>query len=209
MIAAPNPEVSTVLPRTKVKLKISAAIWQILTRKFYPEQFAYQQVILKFSNDVITIVGLDNILSSTCNTFVESLKLEKFGIALRDKENPSKFKLVEGIGFSNPYFEVEADIANLANFILSKRDSNMAVAIEESSFHEVFPADENILNEEGIYTVIPLLINSRIIGFTLYGLKFSGSKFAGNDLALLAAATNQLSVAIENARLYGAEQEKC
>jgi len=51
-----------------------------LTRKFYPEQFTYQEVVLKFSNEVVSIVGKDNILDSMTETFVSSLKIKRFGI---------------------------------------------------------------------------------------------------------------------------------
>lgn len=46
-----------------------------LTRKFYPEQFAYQKVLIQFSNDVSTVVGTDKILDLTCATFIDALKI--------------------------------------------------------------------------------------------------------------------------------------
>ncbi|HEX2963447.1 MAG TPA: PDZ domain-containing protein, partial [Ignavibacteriales bacterium] len=58
----------------------------LLTRKFYPEQFAYQKVILKFGKDVVSIVGLENILDSMLDTFVNSLRLEHFAILLNDSD---------------------------------------------------------------------------------------------------------------------------
>lgn len=47
-----------------------------LTRKFYPEQFAYQKVLIQFSNDVATVVGSEKILDITAATFVEALKIK-------------------------------------------------------------------------------------------------------------------------------------
>ena len=46
-----------------------------LTRKFYPEQFAYQKVLIRFSNDVSTVVGTEKILDLTTETFLDSLHL--------------------------------------------------------------------------------------------------------------------------------------
>ncbi len=53
-----------------------------LTARFYPEQFAYQKVLMRFSNEVATVVGLEKILESMKETFVEALKIDQFGILL-------------------------------------------------------------------------------------------------------------------------------
>lgn len=181
---------------------------EVITRKFYPEQFAYQKVLMKFSHDVATIVGLENILKATANTFVESLKVERFGILLRDRQKNNVFKLTEGIGLNEYPFDIEVNIGNLAEFILSKKDANLQLIIEETDFNYIFPESVNKLNEEEIFTIIPLIIQSKVIGFILFGLKHSGSKFSGKDLELLSAAANQVAVAVENARLYESEAEK-
>ena len=68
-----------------------------LTRKFYPEQFAYQKVLIQFSNDVSTVVGTDKILDLTSETFIEALKINKFGILLRDYKK-DVLSLARGIG---------------------------------------------------------------------------------------------------------------
>ncbi len=181
---------------------------EVITRRFYPEQFAYQRVLVKFSSDVATIVGLGNILKSTTNTFVESLKVEQFGILLKDRQKSNLFHYAEGTGFNEYPFDVEASIGNLAQFILSKKDAGLVLVIEETDFNYVFPESQSRLESEEIFTIIPLIIQSKVIGFTLFGLKHSGSKFSGKDLDLLSAAANQLAVAIENARLYESEAEK-
>ncbi len=181
---------------------------QLITKKFYPEQFAYQKVILKFSSDVPSIVGLENILSSTKSTFVESLQVQNFGIAIRNKHNNKFFDVAEGVGFKEFPFSLKIDFAKLAEHILSRKDSALPVVIEENNFEAIFPDDSEQLKNENIHTIIPLVINSKIIGMLLFGLKHSGSKFIGGDLELLTVAANQVAVAIENARLYESEKDK-
>jgi sigma-B regulation protein RsbU (phosphoserine phosphatase) len=181
---------------------------EIITEKFYPEQFAYQKVVLKFINEVNTIAGLENILTSTCQTFIEALKVDRFGILLKDKNSNSIYNLEAQHGFIDSRKKYEVDIAALAKYILAKKDSNLLLVIEDNEFESLFPNDHNTLSRENIYTIIPLFIRSRVIGFLLFGLKRSGSKFAGKDLELLSSAANQTAVAIENARLYQSEAEK-
>ncbi|MFC2083775.1 SpoIIE family protein phosphatase [Bacteroidota bacterium] len=181
---------------------------ELITKRFYPEQFAYQRVILKFTDDVSTIVGLENILDSTLNTFVESLNLNKFAIVLRDHNVNKNFVVERNLNFCDNQTIIETNIANLAKSILTKRDTNSPIVIEDTEFQSIFPNFASILREKGIFTIIPLLIKSKIIGFLFFGLKASGSKFAGKDLKLLASASNQVAVALENARLYESEKEQ-
>jgi len=180
---------------------------ETITRKFYPEQFAYQKVILNFSKEVVTITGMQNILSATTNVFTESLKIKKFGIAIREKNDQRKFKILSSFGLREN-FCFEIDIAAFAKFLLIKKDLNSYEVIEENDFANLFQDKSNLFFENEIYSVIPLQIQSRLIGFLLFGLKYSGSKFASHDLELLTIASNQVALALENARLYEAEKEK-
>jgi len=179
----------------------------LIVRKFYPEQFAYQKVLYKFSNDVVTIVGLENILKSTTNTFIESLKLAVFGIVIKDNSN-GKFILREGVGLNKSALVLHANEERLMNFLNNKKEAKQALVIDDTDFNTVCPESAETLIEQGIYTVIPLIIKNKIIGLLLFGLKYSGSRFAGKDIELLTAAANQTAVSIENARLYESEKEK-
>lgn len=186
----------------------------LLTKKFYPEQFAYQRVILKFGNDVVSIVGLDNILESMNQTFVKSLKLSHFGILLNSNKPAlngsavSSFKLVKGTGISDNELEVLDKTAALTHYVREKLILKTPISIEQLQFSEVFPEDNDKLINSGIYTVIPMIIKSKVIGLLCFGLKHSGSQFAGKDLELLCAAANQAAVSIENARLYESEAQR-
>ncbi len=179
----------------------------LITKKFYPEQFAYQKVLLKFSNDIISILGLEKILRSTTNTFVDSLKLAIFGILLKNPKT-SVYELKDEVGFKDKNFNLILNEGKIFSLLELKQKSKKYQVIEDSEFSEVFQDEERKLIEEGIYTIIPLIIKSKIIGLLLFGLKYSGSRFAGKDIELLLAAANQTAVAIENARLYELEREK-
>lgn len=179
----------------------------LITRKFYPEQFAYQKVLMKFSSDVVTIFGLENILRSTSNTFVESLRLAIFGILLK-KPSSTEFLLKDSVGFKDEKFSLKVDENKIMNLLESKQNVKQYPVIEDSEFSQIFPDNEIRLIEEGIYTIIPLIIKSKLVGLLLFGLKYSGTRFAGKDIELLIAAANQTAVAVENARLYELEREK-
>jgi len=176
-----------------------------LTRKFYPEQFIHQKVLMKFSNEVSTVVGLNNILDSMHKTFVEALKINTFGIFLKE-ERSSDFKLLRATGISIEKCEIKN--SQIFSFVIQKQMDGTNIVIERVDFENVFPDQVDILVQEEIYTIIPMLIKGKVIGLLLFGLKFSGSQFAGKDLDLLCASANQAAIALENARLYKSEAEK-
>lgn len=179
----------------------------LITRKFYPEQFAYQKVLMKFNNDLTSIVGMDKILDSLKNTLVEALKLKHFGIFLIDRKDKN-FQLKREIGIDNKISTIPYKQELFDKTIKFKVDFNMLPVIEQYEFSPLFGADsENLVGAE-IYTIIPLVIQNRIIGLLAFGLKHSGAQFAGKDVELLCAVASQGAVSIENARLYESEAEK-
>ena len=176
-----------------------------LTARFYPEQFAYQKVLIKFSNDVATLVGLDNIIDSMKSIFVEALKINRFGILIANKSY-EEFHLVRNVGISHKDLIINSK--NLQQIVERKSLISEKMIIEQNEFASAFPELSSSLIEEGIFTIIPMMIKSKIVGLLLFGLKHSGSQFAGKDLELLNATANQAAISIENARLYESEAEK-
>lgn len=178
---------------------------EFITEKFYPEQFAYRKVLVKFSSDVTTLVGLDNILESMTNTFVDGLKISKFGILIKDIKN-GDFTLMKSVGIENNNLKINSK--NLSYYIKQKSLISNNFVIDQENFELVFPDIKDTLKAEGIYTIIPMIIKSKLVGLLLFGLKHSGAQFAGKDLDLLCATANQSAISIENARLYKSESEK-
>jgi sigma-B regulation protein RsbU (phosphoserine phosphatase) len=175
-----------------------------LTAKFYPEQFAYQKVLIRFSNDVSVMVGLDNILNAMKATFVESLMIKEFGIMIKSPNN--EFKLERSVGLKHT--ELVISDSNIEEYYKEKSLISAYVVVEQPDFINVFPTASGWLIENNIYTIIPMILKSKVIGLLLFGLKHSGSQFAGKDLELLYVAANQAAISIENARLYRSEANK-
>lgn len=176
-----------------------------LTKSFYPEQFAYQKVLVDLSNELSIVVGLENILQLMKKTFVDALKIKTFGILIRDMDG--NLSLVDSVGMSNNNCVISE--SRISTFLKEKTLIIKYPAIEQSDFKVVFPDEkaERLLSE-GIHTIVPMMAKGKLVGLLLFGLKHSGSHFAGKDLELLWAAANQAAISIENARLYKSEVEK-
>ncbi|WP_337865093.1 SpoIIE family protein phosphatase [Ignavibacterium sp.] len=178
---------------------------KFITQKFYPEQFAYENVLVKFSNDISIVVGIDNILNLTIDTFVGSLRIKKFAVLLNENKS-GQLILVKQFGFKHTHCELDKNI--IQKYIDDNLEIQKYPELSRENFEILFGKKAEILIEEDIYTIVPLLVKSKVIGVLLFGLKYSGSQFSGKDIELLYAAGNQLAIAIENARLYQSEVEK-
>jgi sigma-B regulation protein RsbU (phosphoserine phosphatase) len=176
-----------------------------LTKRFYPEQFAYQNVLIDLNNELAIVVGLENIIQLMKKTFIDGLKIKTFGVLIRDKAG--NLVLVDSVGMNNKGCTITE--SRIVPFLKEKYLITKYPSIEQTDFKEVL-SDEiaEKLISDGVYTIIPMIVKSKVVGLLLFGLKHSGSHFAGKDLELLWAAANQAAVSIENARLYKSEVEK-
>ncbi len=177
-----------------------------LTEKFYPEQFSFQKRLLQFSGEVASIVGFENVLDSTKELFVQSLRIENFGLMLKDEKNV--FRLVRKEGVDNSNFIIDDYDKKLEKYFEKRKLLDQKLVLERQEFDHLFQSSEKEILVEKIYTIIPLIMKQKLIGLLLFGLKQSGSQFTGKDIYLLVSAANQTAVSIENARLHESEIEK-
>lgn len=180
----------------------------LLTEKFYPEQFAFQKNLLKFSNEISAIVGMENILNSTEQLFVKSLRLSNFGIMLNNNNSEKFFSLVRNQGFYNSQLKIYDENSAIEKFFLTEIASGKKPIIERQDFKHSADGRFSALLDEEVFTVVPLIIKSKVIGLLLFGVKYSGSQFTPKEAELLIAAASQTAISIESARLYESELDK-
>lgn len=180
----------------------------LLTEKFYPEQHAFQKNLLKFSNEISIIVGMDNVLNSVEQLFVRSLRLKHFGIMLTNNNKEKVYFIVRQNGLSNPTLRIYDQGNSIEKYFIEEIRIGKKPVLERQDFKNVAEGRFSALLDEEIYTVIPLIIKSKVIGLLLFGVKVSGSQFTSKEMELLITAASQTAISIESARLYDSEFEK-
>jgi sigma-B regulation protein RsbU (phosphoserine phosphatase) len=175
-----------------------------LTKRFYPEQFLQEQVLTSFASDLNNLVGEKNITDAIVSTFVDRLRVRRFGVA-RAREGAFESAAVVGS-------EERVRLAVSPEALKAAADEKRLVAkrapLERSDFEKALPEDAEQLERAEIYTVAPMIVKDRVVGAFFVGLKRSGSQFGGKDLETLGAVAAQAAAALENARLYEEEAEK-
>ncbi len=179
---------------------------EILTKKFFPEQYAYQRLLIDFSKELSGLPGIGNIKEKIFETFAMSLRIDVFALFLKNHENI--FSAACSKGVSTNIHEIIIDAEKLKLFLEEKKLSSSLSNLEQNHFQEIFPEQYEEIKSENIYTAIPLTHSNSIIGFLLIGLKYTGHQFTGKDLELIHTVSTQAAVALENARLIEAEAQK-
>ncbi len=179
---------------------------EVLTRKFYPEQYYIEQILLKFSEEISNTVGLKNVITGIKNIFEEKLGIRNVAIYLLNENDEFALSGKDANNFYRLKFatkgkQFETNLLDYADIVKNK-------VITEHLFERFFPEDVQLFHESGFFTVVAMTVKGKIKGLICLGLKFSGSQFNGKELEILSSVGTQAAVAIENARLYKAENEK-
>lgn len=181
-------------------------IHEIMTKRFFPNQFEIQTVVTDFNNELPRIVGYNNILDALGKIFTERIKVSFFALAQRKDANRGVIikQAAGSIYISDFNFHKE----NLEDYLDKKYISGEKLVVDRAQMAAIFPNDHKKFDAAGIYTIVPLISNQKVIGFFLIGLSYYGKQFGGKDLEHLVSLANQSATALENARLYQAEAEK-
>lgn len=167
---------------------LRSMIQRFVDKRFFKTHYDYREAIKKFSQMVVTILDLDQLLHKTAETIRGTLQLDQVIVFLRDEETRG--------------FEVAAFTGGDESIIASWSYSEKSRLVQElSAMKQSVKLD---YGESAGQAVISLKIDNEIQGFLVLGEKLSGDVYTPNDIDLLATLADQLSIAVENARLYRA-----
>ncbi len=181
---------------------------KLASKYFYYTFYSYQKVINNLGRKIVAVLDLEKLNTLIIETLINTLKLDKTGILLRDKET-GFFKIQRIIGFKeeNGISLVKdnflTDYLEKTNKPLVYEELGLAIrdAGNKGEKENLKNLQENMKRiEAGL--CLPLLKGNEIMGLIILGKKISGDSYYEQDIELLNTLSNQASVALENARLY-------
>ncbi|MDP3093320.1 MAG: ATP-binding protein [bacterium] len=184
----------------------------LASKYFYYTFYSYQTVIINMGRKLTRVLDLDQLASLITSTLVETMKLDRTVILLRDPQT-GDYQIKKNIGFreENGISLVRDDF--LTSYLEKTKRAlvyeELSLVIRDSKMTEKTDLEKLKQNMKRIEAslCLPLLIEDKIIGIIVLGNKISGDSYSKEDLDLLTALSHQASIALQNAKLYSQVQD--
>ncbi|MCD6249838.1 MAG: hypothetical protein J7J98_05885 [candidate division Zixibacteria bacterium] len=161
--------------------------------------------IFEISRNFSAVLDYKTLLDSFIFTCLGQVGVLRGAIFLKERIDARVFKLAEAKGSGSmpgPELVFEDD-SRLARYLTRL---NRPVFLYDLSSNMTTPEEARILGFFKGGMIAPLIYKTRLAGLFLLGEKMSAQVFNQDEIEFVSALGNQISVAIENARLYEAEK---
>lgn len=161
--------------------------------------------IFEISRNFSSVLNYQTLLDSFILTCVAQVSASKAAIFLKRDSQSSKFVIAKSKG-SGVFPDKEGAFSGDSRMAAYLARLNRPVLTVELIDGFSTEAEADILRMFSPGLVVPLIYQSRLTGVVLIGEKMGAKEFGLDDIEFLSILGNQISVAIENARLYEAEK---
>ncbi len=181
---------------------------KLIDRMFFREKYDSQVMLQRLSSRAASVLDLYKITNMILTEVTSTLHLPRAAFFLRDEET-GVFQLTTQIGLDktgNLSFRRRHPVV----LWFSTRDLPLGRQDMEDlpQFQSLWISERQNLEEMGTELFIPIKVQSQLVGIFAWGSKRSEQVFSAEDKLTLSTVANQTAVAIENARLYTAEQNR-
>ena len=179
-----------------------------LDRIFFREQYDASLMLERISRNAAHLLDLDAITRLILSEVTHTLHIRKGAILIK-RQDGGHFTLTSQIGFddtANILWEFNHPVVG----ILAVRDTPITRFDMEALLltKSLTPETRSELDKISGHLYIPLKSKDQLVGIFILGPKLSELTYSESDQLILATLANQTAVAIENARLFSAEQNR-
>jgi len=181
---------------------------KLIDRLFFREKYDSQVMLQTLSGRATSVLDLDKITNMILTEVTSSLHLPRGAFFLRDEET-GVFQLTTQIGLDetgNLSFSGGHPVVlwfSTRDLPLDRQDMEVL-----PQFQSLWKSERQDLEEIEAELFIPIKVQSQLVGIFAWGSKRSEQAFSNEDKLTLSTVANQTAVAIENARLFTAEQSR-
>jgi PAS domain S-box-containing protein len=181
-------------------------------RLFFRGRYDYQKTLRKISAEIASVIKLEELAKLIVSSFIDTMKVSEASFLLPEKEGEH---FVSVPLFLPRYKRIEIDVKSpIVSWLFSTKDLLVREEIEGEIMRQEALGKEGEMRRQsleevrdemdrlGISLWIPVISKGEIIGIIALGEKISGEMFTTEDLVLLVTLSNQIAVALDNARLY-------
>jgi len=167
-------------------------------RFLFQKKYDYRELLRTFTNQILTILDLQELMNQTVAELSRIIKLESAGVLLFDKD-AKIFKLAASVGIKEKeivFKETDALITYLkaANqHILKDKDA------DRMDGHSDLRDNFKKLNAS---LCLPIELHNDLLGVLCVGMKKSGEDYTPEDIDILSTLARTEAIAISNAKLF-------
>lgn len=163
------------------------------------------QMLNEISQAIISILDLDKLLGVCLELIANKMQVRRSAILLLDQSGKKlAVKAVHGYELSPPLNQEFTIGDGVIGWVAAVQEP---VLIDEIRRDPRFEQREQLLFKTGPVTITPLISKGRLLGVVCVNQRTTGEPFRLEDVRLLSTIASQVTVAIENAKLYRALQE--
>jgi len=195
---------------------VSALIVEPLRRKtqswidrlFFREKYNASMMIQRVSETAAYFLDVQKLTEMILVEVTQTLHIKKAAFFIKGQEG-GDLVLMAYRGQDkppSPTLEIDHSVVKMLiklDRTLTKNDLDIL-----PQFRALWRGERENLEEIGVDLVIPLKVKGELVGIFTAGPKQSGETYSGDDQLTLITLVNQTALAIENARLYSAEQSR-
>ncbi|MBN1135164.1 MAG: GAF domain-containing protein [Anaerolineae bacterium] len=186
-----------VLAFAPLRRRVQAAI----DRTFYRTKLDYQRLLPEMSDRLATSIVPNQLAAMLTHELPQRLQIASATLAVLDSDGEQFVRV--GADVSPDHLALPATHPLIAH--LCQTDQPI-LRLEPPSD---LPAEAlAFINLHGVELVIPLVVGAKQVGLYSLGPKLSGSAYNRDEVHLLRLVGRQAAVAVENSRLFRAEQEQ-
>lgn len=178
----------------------SLRLW--IDRKFFREAYNAEQILGELATRVVSIRERKLLLETVAREIDSAMHPLSFTV-LVERDAAYTVAYTSGTGMSEP-----ATIGAGSGLIRLLRRQNGPLMLdwddEQSWVHGLSELDASLLRLLGTRVLIPINVDTRLLGLLSLGQKRSEQPYARADLRLLSAVASQAGLSLENARLIDA-----
>ncbi|HSU32626.1 MAG TPA: SpoIIE family protein phosphatase [Bryobacteraceae bacterium] len=171
-----------------------------MDRRFFREAYNSEVILTELSNSVAGFHDTKKLLETVTHRISQSLHVPRVAVLL---EQGDRYKTAYTLGVDGGATGVELRREALTVRLLKQSQSPSRVYFDDpqSWVHGAPEQEQELLQKLEAQLLLPVSMNSRMLGVISLGPKRSEVPYSGTDLRLLSAVASQTGLALENARL--------
>ena len=177
---------------------LEAFLRNITDRFLFQKKYDYRDLLRTFSEEVLTVLDLNKLISITVNKLAEVVKLESASIMLYDEDN-EEFSLIASVDSDVSEFKLDVDDKTMKD--MQKKGSYM-LWNDPTGKRSISSLIKEKIKELNAVLVIPLMHVDEMVGMLFLGKKKSDEDFDQDDIGVLLPLAKTLAIAITNAKLF-------